>query len=64
MPHRRKGKWINPTAELFLGLRDHPDQGLLFDYAGSLDETSTPPATGRPEALPMFPDEPPPPQEN
>ena len=43
MPHRRNGKWINPTAELFLGLHDDPHQGLLFDYAGSLEETSTPP---------------------
>ena len=65
MPHRRNGKWINPTAELFLGLHDDPDQGLLFDYAGSLEETSTPPrAAERPAALPMFADEPPTPQEN
>ena len=63
MPHRRNGKWIDPTAELFLGLHDDPDQGLLFDYAGSLEEPSTPPAAGRPAALPMFPNEPPTPQE-
>ena len=64
MPHRRNGKWIDPTAELFLGLHDHPDQGLLFDYAGSLEEPLTLPAAERPADLPMFDDEPPTPQEN